>query len=41
MNGYLLSETYDEDAAEKFVLAVAQSGISVADAAEQLETFLE
>ena len=41
MNGHLLSETYDEDAAEKFVLAVAQSSISVAEAAAQLQMFVE
>jgi hypothetical protein len=37
----MLAEDYDEEAAKPFMLAAAQSEISIADAAAQLRKFME
>lgn len=41
LNGHMLAENLDEDAAEQLVLAVAQSQLDVPEAAERLQRFME
>ena len=41
INGHPLKEPLDEDAAEEFVLAVAQSQLANAEIAERLRVFVE
>lgn len=40
INGYLLTEPLDEDAAEKFVLAAAQSQLTTQEIAARLPSFV-
>jgi death-on-curing protein len=40
INGYTLRSPLDEDAAEKFVLAVAQSQLNTAEIAVRIQTFV-
>jgi death-on-curing protein len=40
INGYALMDPLDEDAAEKFVLAVAQSQLNTPEIAARIQTFV-